>query len=183
MSSSFRVISKDFFLECKSLLWALFEAGSRLSRFEERAFSQSGLRSIHLSASITVIGESCFSDCGSLASITFDCASHLQEIHPRAFLGVPIEALILPGGIRHLSGSAFAETRLERPSFSPLPKKFAVSGSIVEAISGRCLIRYFGKEIVFGLGHQLRRCLLEVERSSEAVPRNNRPLRSNVKYY
>jgi hypothetical protein len=105
----------------------------------------SGLTSIHLPASVTVIGDRCFSGCRSLASITFDGASQLQEIHRFAFRGVPVEALILPGGIRHLSGSALAQTRLETLSFSPMSTKFAVSASIVEDISGRGLIRYFGQ--------------------------------------
>jgi hypothetical protein len=56
-----------------------------------------------------------------------------------------VEALILPGGIRHLSGSAFAGTRLETLSFSPLSMNFIVCDSIVQDISGRYLIRCFGK--------------------------------------
>jgi hypothetical protein len=72
MSSSIQVISKECFLRCKSVSWAAFENGSRLSELEAEAFSESGLTSIHLPSSVTVIGESCFSDCGSLASITFD---------------------------------------------------------------------------------------------------------------
>jgi hypothetical protein len=94
---------------------------------------------------VTVIGEFCFSCCRSLASITFNPASQLQEISSNAFYGVPMEALILPGGIRHLSGSAFARRRLETLSFSPLSMNFTVCDSIVQGISGRCLIRYFGK--------------------------------------
>jgi hypothetical protein len=145
MLSSVHVISTDFFLASKSLLLAAFETGSRLFRLEARAFCGSGLTSIHLPASVPAIGEDFFSCCGSLASISFDCASQLREIHPAAFIGVPVEALILPGGIRHLSGSAFTETRLETLFFSLLSKNFTVSGSIVEDISGRCLIWYLGK--------------------------------------
>jgi hypothetical protein len=117
----------------------------KISQLSKEAFCESGLTSIHLPASVTVIGEHCFSDSHSLASITFDCGSQLQEIRGGAFLRVPVEALILPGGIRHLSGSAFAETRLETLSFSPLSMHFTVCDSIVQDISGRCLIRYFGK--------------------------------------
>jgi hypothetical protein len=62
MSSSIQVISKEFFQRCKSLSWAAFEIGSRLSKLEAGAFSESGLTSIHLPASVTVIGESCFSE-------------------------------------------------------------------------------------------------------------------------
>jgi hypothetical protein len=56
-----------------------------------------------------------------------------------------VEALILPGGIRHLPGSAFAGMRLETLSFSPLSMNFAVCDSIVQDVSGRCLIRDLGE--------------------------------------
>jgi hypothetical protein len=140
-----QVISKVLFLRCKSLSWAAFDIGSQLSELAKQAFSRSGLTSIHLPASVTVIGESCFSVCRSLTSIAFDPASQLQEIRRDAFWRVPVQVLIFPAGIRHLSGSAFAETRLERLSFSPLSKNFTVCDSIIENISGRCLIRYFGE--------------------------------------
>jgi hypothetical protein len=39
--------------------------------------------------------------------------------------------------------------RLETLSFSPSSKMFTVSGSIVEDISGRCLIRYLGQGDTF----------------------------------
>jgi hypothetical protein len=67
-----QVISKAFFLRCKSLSWAAFETGSRLSQLEAQAFVGSRLVSIHLSTSVTVIGESCFCGCGSLTSITIE---------------------------------------------------------------------------------------------------------------
>jgi hypothetical protein len=145
LPASVTVIGDDCFSSCRSLVVITFESGSQLSQLETRAFCESGLTSIHLPASVTVIGESCFCRCESLASITFDPASQLQEIRRSAFRGVPVEALILPGGIRHLPGSAFAETRLETLSFSPLSMTFTVCDSIVQDISGRCLIRYFRK--------------------------------------
>jgi hypothetical protein len=117
---------QSVFLRCKSLSWAPFETGSRLSKLANEAFRESGLTSIHLPASVTVIGEECFSGCDSLVPITFDPASQLQDIRRNAFHGAPVEALILPGGIRHLSGSAFAATRLETLSFSPLSMNFSI---------------------------------------------------------
>jgi hypothetical protein len=78
-------------------------------------------------------------------SITFDPASQLREIRRHAFYEVPVEALILPGRIRHLSGSAFTGMPLATLSFSPLSMNFTVCDSILQDISGRCLIRYFGQ--------------------------------------
>jgi hypothetical protein len=60
----------------QSFSWNASEPGSRLSRLEARAFSETGLISIHLPASVSVIGSFCFSGCGSLTSITFD---HVAE--------------------------------------------------------------------------------------------------------
>jgi hypothetical protein len=120
-------------------------------------FFEVALTSIYLPASVTFIGESCFYCCRSLTSITFDCASQLQEIHRDAFRRVPVEALILPGGIRHLSGSAIVGTRLETLSFSPLSMKFTVSESIVEDISVRSLIGYFGKGDRFRIESSIER--------------------------
>jgi hypothetical protein len=145
LPASVTVIGEYCFSGCGSLVSIRFESGSQLSQLANRVFSLSGVTSIHLPASITFIGEFCFSGCGSLASITFDPASQLQEIRRNAFDGIPVEALILPGGIRHLSGSAFVGIRLETLSFSPLSMNFTVCDSIVEDISGRCLIRYFGQ--------------------------------------
>jgi hypothetical protein len=39
MSSSIRVISANFLLQCTSLSWATFETGSQLSQLGEKAFS------------------------------------------------------------------------------------------------------------------------------------------------
>jgi hypothetical protein len=133
-------------MSCKWVKSVVFEENSQFSRLEDQPSSLSGLASFHLPASVTVIGERCFSYCGSLASITFDPASQLQEIHRNAFCAVPVDALILPGGIRHLSGSVFVETRLETLTFSPLSMNFTICDSIIQDISGRCLIRYLGQE-------------------------------------
>jgi hypothetical protein len=88
ISSSIQVISEHFFEGCKSLSWARFEPGSRLSRLGYGAFSGSGLTSIHLPASVSVIGERCFSDCGSLVSITFDPASKFRGSEADLLAGV-----------------------------------------------------------------------------------------------
>jgi hypothetical protein len=48
VDSSIEVICESCFSSCKSLTSVTFDANSRLSRLEKRAFSKSGLRSIHL---------------------------------------------------------------------------------------------------------------------------------------
>jgi hypothetical protein len=99
ISSSIQVISKNFFLKCESLSLALFETGSRLSRLEANAFSQSGLTSIPLPASVKVIGEFCFAGCGSLASITFETGSRLSRLEAKAFSQSGLRSIHLPASV------------------------------------------------------------------------------------
>jgi hypothetical protein len=75
MPSSIQVLSEEFFLRCESLSWAAFEIGSRLSELEAKAFSGSGLTSIHLPASVTVIVSPVFVVAAHL------CRSHLNPAH------------------------------------------------------------------------------------------------------
>jgi hypothetical protein len=88
MSSSIRVISANFFLQCKSLSWVPFESGSQLSQLANWAFRESGLISIHLPASVTVIGESCFSRCRSLRRSHLNPAHSYLNLQSRYFLRV-----------------------------------------------------------------------------------------------
>jgi hypothetical protein len=111
MSSSIEVIRENFFVECKSLSWAAFEIGSRLSELEAQAFSKSGLTSIHLPASVTVIGESCFSSCGSLVSITFESGSQLSQLAKWAFYESGLTSIHLPASVT-VSGESLFSLRL-----------------------------------------------------------------------
>jgi hypothetical protein len=99
LSSSIQAISESFFSECKSLSWAPFEPGSRLSRLEAQAFSSSDLTSIHLPASVIVINASCFSHCGSLASITFESRSQLSRLATEAFSSSVLTSIHLPASV------------------------------------------------------------------------------------
>jgi hypothetical protein len=108
MSSSIQVISKEFFVKCKSLSWATLEIGSRLSELGPWTFCESRLRSIHLPASVTVIGESCFSFCCSLPSITFESGSQLSELGNRAFLGSGLTSIHLPASVTVIGEDCFS---------------------------------------------------------------------------
>jgi hypothetical protein len=108
MSSSICVISEDFFFECKSLSWAPFEFDSQLSQLEFRAFSGSGLRSIHLPASVSVIGERCFSDCVSLTSIIFESGSQLCQLASETFSGSGLRSIHLPASVIEIGQFCFS---------------------------------------------------------------------------
>jgi hypothetical protein len=88
IESSIERIYEGCFMPCKSVTSVVFEANSQLSRLEDRAFSESGLTSIHLLASVTVIGESCFRGCRSLTAIAFDPPSKFRRSEADSLVGV-----------------------------------------------------------------------------------------------
>jgi hypothetical protein len=88
--SSVEVLGEKCFLYCESLSLVIFESGSRLSRIEKLAFSETGLVEIIIPSSVEVLGESCFHKCGSLSSVKFQSGSRLREVGRDAFSGVPI---------------------------------------------------------------------------------------------
>jgi hypothetical protein len=53
--------------------------------------------------------------------------------------------MTIPGGIYSISGSAFRAPNLELISFCPSSTSFRADGGLVRDISGRELIRYFGR--------------------------------------
>jgi hypothetical protein len=128
------VIGESCFYECGSLASITFETGSQISRLEDRAFSWSGLTSIHLPASVTVIGESCFSGCGSLASITFESGSQLSQLAKEAFSLSGVTSIHLPASVTVIGESCFSECRsLASITFEPGSK---FSGSEPDLLAG-----------------------------------------------
>jgi hypothetical protein len=110
-------------MSCDSVKSVIFEANSQLSRLEVRAFSESGLTSIHLPASVTVIGESCFSHCGSLVSITFETGSQLSELAKWAFRGSCLTSIHLPASVTVIGERCFSDCdSLTSITFDPASK-------------------------------------------------------------
>jgi hypothetical protein len=73
--ASVEIIGQFGFSYRGSLQSIIFEANSRLSRFESSAFCETGLTSIHFPSSIEIIGKSYFSACRLLEKITFEANS------------------------------------------------------------------------------------------------------------
>jgi hypothetical protein len=65
------------FSRCKSLPSASFNVDLKLSQFDRKAFSQSGLMLIHIPCFLEVIFERSISGCPSLLSVSFDPDSKL----------------------------------------------------------------------------------------------------------
>jgi hypothetical protein len=79
--------------------WVAFEAGCKLSRLEQAAFSGSGLTAIHIPASVKVICAFCFSDCASLVSVTFAVDCELSRLDRWAFHESGLTAIHIPASV------------------------------------------------------------------------------------
>jgi hypothetical protein len=67
LPASVEILGDECFSLCGSLYSVTFESGSRLSRIEGRAFSETGFIEIIIPSSVEVLDEECFSWCGSLS--------------------------------------------------------------------------------------------------------------------
>jgi hypothetical protein len=89
IASSYEGIRKRRLSKCKSLASVTFDSNTKVSRFDGKAFSGSGLTSIHIPSLVKVICEYCFSGCDSLASVTRDPGSKLRLTRSGLLSGVP----------------------------------------------------------------------------------------------
>jgi hypothetical protein len=151
ISSLVEVIYESSFSLCDSLTSISFESASKLSRIERKAFSGSGLESIHLPASVEVICGYSFAHCKSLSSVNFDADSRLQRIEEFAFAWTGITEMRIPGGLIFISASAFSAGRLKFLSFYPPSPNFRIKGGLLLDISEKQLILCFGDGREFGI--------------------------------
>jgi hypothetical protein len=94
-------------------------------------------------------------------------------IEQRAFAGTSVNEIVLPGGIVSISGSAFDIACLNVVSFRPLSVRFCVKDGFLRDISGRHLIRYFGRDSAVSVG-------IRVEVICESCFRDCKSIRSIV---
>jgi hypothetical protein len=106
--SSVEVVWESCFYSCDSLTSVTFDANSQLFRLEKKAFSESGLQSIHLPGSLEVICESCFYSCDSLASVTFDVNSRLSRLEKEVFSWSGLQSIHLPGSLTTICEFCFS---------------------------------------------------------------------------
>jgi hypothetical protein len=76
--------------------WVAFEGGSKLSRLEKYAFSETGLTAVHIPASVEVICEKCFSSCTPLRSVTFAVDCQLSRLEQAAFYETDLTTIHIP---------------------------------------------------------------------------------------
>jgi hypothetical protein len=91
------------------LLAVTFEYGSKLSFFEEAAFSEcSSLTSICIPSSIKTLGVSSLSGCRSLLMITFESASIVSCMDNYAFSGSSLSCICIPASVEKIGEGCFA---------------------------------------------------------------------------
>jgi hypothetical protein len=128
----------------KSLFSLVFEKDSCLWQIGQRAFSESGLANLILPSSVKVIEVAAFRHCHSLKLLKFESGTRLRTIESFLFSGTALTNLSLPNSGHSINGSAFVNCHVTCISFFPSPTAFELRADVLEDISGRELIRYFG---------------------------------------
>jgi hypothetical protein len=109
IASSYEVICGGCFSKCKLLALMTFDADTKVSRFDCRAFYQSGLTSIHISSSVEVICGCCFSGWKSLASITFEFGTKASQFDRCAFAWSGLTSIHIPSSVEMICEYRFYE--------------------------------------------------------------------------
>jgi hypothetical protein len=86
--------------------------------------------------------------------IVYDC-SRLQRIELCAFAGTSLTSIYLPNSLHFIHGSAFRRVFLEFVSFSPSEVEFCVQDDVIEDISGRTFVLYFGQSSLIAIPNRI----------------------------
>jgi hypothetical protein len=101
--SEYETLGSSSFSDC-NISSIAFEAGSRITRIQNRAFEFcTSLKAICIAASVEFLGEACFMGCKSLIQLTFESGCRLTEIGKHAFencssICIPAQVEFIPPG-------------------------------------------------------------------------------------
>jgi hypothetical protein len=144
--ASVNFLGERCFEQIEQLASVVFESGLNLRRMGVASFAAAGsLKSIIIPASIEVINAFLFEYCKSLELVEFETGSHVQQIEEFSFRYTALTELTLPNSVHFISGCAFEGVHLNFVSFLPSPSIFCVRDDMIEDISSRSFIYYFGK--------------------------------------
>lgn len=91
----------------------------KIQQIGEKAFSDSGLRSITIPPGVTVLEKSLFQGCKNLTSVTFAETSQLKKIGENVFSGcVNLQQIKMPNSLTCLGEGAFSKCGLTNIDFS-----------------------------------------------------------------
>ena len=85
-----------------------FGESSSLKRIGPYAFSETGLKEIHIPDNVEEICEACFYRCLSLSHITFGESSSLKRLGWHAFFDCALSEIHIPDGVEELVGCFYS---------------------------------------------------------------------------
>ena len=105
--ASVQEIGVNAFCNCKKLKRVTFAEGSRLEKFGNTCFFESGLEEITVPSSVTTIGLRAFLYCKRLKKVTFQKDSRLRTLGEECFYCSGLEEFVAPPGLRVIGKGAF----------------------------------------------------------------------------
>ena len=116
--NSVEEISDKCFYGCENLIRVSFGESSSLKRIGLGAFSESGLREIHIPDTVEEICDKCFYMCRNLSHVTIRESSALKRIGFEAFSRSDLTDIHIPDGVEEICDRCFGLCRsLSRVTF------------------------------------------------------------------
>lgn len=134
-------ISKNSFLNTKTIKTIQFSADSEIQTIDENSFSNSSIESITIPESVTEIASNAFSNCMQLKHVEFHPNSKLQKIYPYSFSNTIIESISIPSNVEIIGKSAFQSCNQLKHIFIPNKSKLkkiqagAFDSTLIESIA------------------------------------------------
>lgn len=134
-------ISKNSFLNSKTIKTIQFSAASEIQTIDENSFSYSSIERIAIPESVTEIASNAFSYCTQLKRVEFHPNSKLQKIYSYSFSNTNIENISIPSNVEKIGKSAFKSCNQLKHIFIPNNSKLkniqacAFDGTLIESIS------------------------------------------------
>jgi hypothetical protein len=89
----------------------VFQSTSRTIRFDNFAFSFSGIETLRVPKTVQTIGKSCFAWCRVIQTVTFESNSQLRIIEESAFANSGLKSLIVPPTVEVIDKFSFASCK------------------------------------------------------------------------
>jgi hypothetical protein len=142
------ILGSSCFEECLALSSITFEANSRLTRIESKAFSKLLLQSILIPRSVEILYSECFFKCQFLSSISFESNSRLTRIESKAFSKSLLQSILIPQNVEILCSKCFTSCKaLSSISFESHSQLKGIESHALDGLSCRII---FPCNILFG---------------------------------
>jgi hypothetical protein len=105
---SVKLLDRNCFYNCVSLISIVFEKNSQLERIGEYACTSTAITEIVIPKSVKLLDSNCFYNCVSLASVWIEDDSHLSKIGANAFYLCAVVSLKIPASVTALENHCFS---------------------------------------------------------------------------